>query len=90
MFSIQDLADLTQHMPEGLIMNLDVFADVVRITISHADTKYDEKTGSPINKSRFISFLRETGETYVPVYGNEQETADMIAGWIEDMKREQA
>lgn len=89
MFSIQDLADLTQHMPDDFTMNLDVFADVIRITISHANTKYDEETGRPINKSRYVSFLRETGEIYVPVHGNEQETADMIAGWIKEMKREQ-
>lgn len=88
MFSIQDLADLTQHMPDDFTMNFDVFADVVRITISPTNTKYDEHTGRPINKPRFISFLRETGEIYVPVYGNEQETADMIAGWIKEMKGE--
>lgn len=88
MFSIQDLADLTQHMPDDFTMNFDVSAKSIGIVVSPASTKYDQETGQPIKKTRFISFLRETGEIYVPVYGNEQETADMIAGWIKEMKGE--
>lgn len=88
MFSIQDLADLTQHMPEEFSMNFCVYADTVQITVSPTCTKYDPETGKPTIKTRFVSFLRETGDIYVPVHGNEKETADMIAGWIKEMKGE--
>lgn len=88
MFSIQDLADLTQHMPEDFKMRFDVSDIAVNVTISPATTKYDPDTGEPLSKPRFVTFLRETGEIYTPAFGNEQETADMIAGWIEEMKGE--
>ena len=89
MFSIQDLAELTQNMPPEFTMSFEVRADTISVTVSPVSTKYDPDTGQRLSKHRFVSFLRDTGEIYVPIYGNEQETADMIAGWIEEMKREQ-